>query len=50
MNYEQAINTAIGCIMASYLTEGEKRACIDALREIEEKICLEEEVFNEVEE
>ena len=35
MEYETAINNAIGCVMASYMSNEKKREVIDTLREIE---------------
>lgn len=35
MEFEQTINTVVGCVMASYLGNDEKRVVIDSLRRIE---------------
>ena len=37
MNKEEAINTAIGCVIASYLKLDVRRKVIDCLRSLEEK-------------
>ncbi|MDW7673796.1 MAG: hypothetical protein SCK28_04580 [Bacillota bacterium] len=43
MDYEKAINTAVGCVMDSGLSMQEKQNVINALREIEEKVTEETE-------
>ena len=37
MNKENAINTAVGCVMASYLKLDTRQKVIDCLRNLEEK-------------
>lgn len=36
MDFEKAINIAIGCVMASHMENKEKRYVIEKLRELEE--------------
>lgn len=36
MDFEKAINIAIGCVMASHMENKEKREVIETLRELEE--------------
>lgn len=43
MDYEKAINMAVGCVMASYLDTDKKTEVIETLRDLEEK-------FNEIKE
>jgi predicted ribosome-associated RNA-binding protein Tma20 len=38
MDFEKAINIAIGCVMASHMENKEKREVIERLRALEDKL------------
>jgi hypothetical protein len=38
MDFEKAINIAIGCVMASHMENKEKREVIEKLRALEDKL------------
>lgn len=38
MDFEKAINIAIGCVMSSHMESKEKREVIEKLRELEDKL------------